>query len=51
MENFENLSDELFKPVEKEELNSMKGGNAPAYEVTITAKSSDPTFQDSSSRD
>lgn len=51
MQNFETLNEDLFQPIGKEELKAMKGGNAVAPEFTISAKKSDPTYQDTSERD
>lgn len=51
MNTFENLSDDLFKPIPEEELQMTKGGTATTNSFTISAKNSDPTYRDTSSMD
>jgi hypothetical protein len=51
MNTFEDLSDELFKPISKEELQITKGGLAAAGVPTVSAKNSDPTYSDHSLND
>ena len=51
MNTFENLSDDLFKPIPEEELKQTKGGTASVPSFTISAKNSDPTYRDTSGND
>ncbi|WP_162852758.1 hypothetical protein [Dinghuibacter silviterrae] len=51
MNTFENLSDDIFKPIPKEELQITKGGLTETGNPTVTAKNSEPGFRDFSGND